>query len=325
MVAVTVDAARADRSAAPAVAADDRLRAPQPHAQHRHHVGGRPIGEELTEALRIAHDELGVAAVRAHAILGDDLGTYREVDGQPVHDFSRHRPGLRPAAGDRAAAGRRAGLHAPRPGPRPADHTSLLLQGRVVAAEGLGPLGRAGPRPRPSTWSTATGANEVRDHWAFEVWNEPNLEYFWSGDAEEYLRLYDTAARAVRSVDAGLRVGGPSTAAVGWVEDLLAHTEKTGRAPGLRHHPPVRQPAAGPAPGPGPPRPRGRGRLVDRVGGPPAAVQPGGRVGVRGRVPGQEGCARPPAGSTPCPGGSPPTTSRSWAGRRRCSTAGSGC
>ena len=45
------------------------------------------IGEELTEALRIVHDELVVAAVRAHGILGDDLGTYREVDGKPVHDF----------------------------------------------------------------------------------------------------------------------------------------------------------------------------------------------------------------------------------------------
>jgi beta-xylosidase len=72
------------------------------------------------------------------------------------------------------------------------------------------------------------GRDEVRDHWAFEVWNEPNLEYFWSGEDADYLRLYDTAVRAVRSVDAGLRVGGPATAAVGWVEDLLAHTQKTG-------------------------------------------------------------------------------------------------
>ena len=37
------------------------------------------------------------------------------------------------------------------------------------------------------------------------------------------------------------------------------------------------------------------------------------------------GCARPPAGSTPSPGGSPPTTSRSWGGRAACCTAGSGC
>src|SRR5690606_40127126 len=50
--------------------------------------GGRHIGDEFAEALRMAHDELGVRAVRAHAILHDDVGVYREVDGQPVHDFS---------------------------------------------------------------------------------------------------------------------------------------------------------------------------------------------------------------------------------------------
>ncbi|NUR89050.1 MAG: xylan 1,4-beta-xylosidase, partial [Nonomuraea sp.] len=48
-------------------------------------TGGRPIGPELTEALRIMREEFGVRTVRAHAILDD---TYREVDGQPVYDFS---------------------------------------------------------------------------------------------------------------------------------------------------------------------------------------------------------------------------------------------
>ena len=51
-------------------------------------TGGRVVGEELTSALQAAHDELGVSHVRAHAILGDDLGVYREVDGEPVHDFA---------------------------------------------------------------------------------------------------------------------------------------------------------------------------------------------------------------------------------------------
>jgi len=56
--------------------------------EERGTTGGRPIGAEFAEALRLAHEELGVEAVRAHAILGDDLGTYREVDGEPVLDFS---------------------------------------------------------------------------------------------------------------------------------------------------------------------------------------------------------------------------------------------
>ncbi|HWM38659.1 MAG TPA: hypothetical protein VNS49_16220, partial [Streptomyces sp.] len=51
--------------------------------------GGRVIGTELEAALRRVHDEIGVHTVRAHAILHDDLGVYREVDGEPVHDFTR--------------------------------------------------------------------------------------------------------------------------------------------------------------------------------------------------------------------------------------------
>jgi xylan 1,4-beta-xylosidase len=50
-------------------------------------TGGRPIGAELKAALRAAHDVLGVETVRAHAILCDDLGVYRELAGRIVHDF----------------------------------------------------------------------------------------------------------------------------------------------------------------------------------------------------------------------------------------------
>ena len=51
----------------PAVAADDRLRAPEPDAVRG--PGRRPdrSAPELTEALRRMHDELGVETVRAHA------------------------------------------------------------------------------------------------------------------------------------------------------------------------------------------------------------------------------------------------------------------
>jgi xylan 1,4-beta-xylosidase len=72
------------------------------------------------------------------------------------------------------------------------------------------------------------GLEDLVEHWSFEVWNEANLEVFWSGTPEEYLRLYDVTAAAVRSVDPRLRVGGPSSAASGWVEELLAHAERSG-------------------------------------------------------------------------------------------------
>ena len=73
------------------------------------------------------------------------------------------------------------------------------------------------------------GIDEVAQ-WAFEVWNEPNLEVFWTGSRQEYLRLYEEAALAVKSVDQRLRVGGPATAAGEWIEPLAAHAARTGAA-----------------------------------------------------------------------------------------------
>ena len=69
------------------------------------------------------------------------------------------------------------------------------------------------------------GLDEVA-RWGFEVWNEPNLEVFWTGTQDDYLRLYDEAARALKDVDTRLTVGGPSTAASEWMEALAAYCEK---------------------------------------------------------------------------------------------------
>jgi xylan 1,4-beta-xylosidase len=64
------------------------------------------------------------------------------------------------------------------------------------------------------------GIEEVST-WNFEVWNEPNLTFFWAGTKAEYFELYRLAATALKSVDKRLRVGGPATAQAGWVGDLL--------------------------------------------------------------------------------------------------------
>jgi xylan 1,4-beta-xylosidase len=65
------------------------------------------------------------------------------------------------------------------------------------------------------------GATEVRK-WYFEVWNEPNLDGFWTGGQAGYFELYAAGARALKSVDSKLRVGGPSTAGMGWIPEFLA-------------------------------------------------------------------------------------------------------
>ena len=45
--------------------------------------------EDALAQLQVAREELGFRYIRFHAIFHDDMGVYREVDGQPVYDFSK--------------------------------------------------------------------------------------------------------------------------------------------------------------------------------------------------------------------------------------------
>jgi xylan 1,4-beta-xylosidase len=67
------------------------------------------------------------------------------------------------------------------------------------------------------------GIDEV-SQWYFEVWNEPNID-FWAGDPKEqtYDRLYDVAAQSLKAVNSRLRVGGPATAQAAWVDRFIRH------------------------------------------------------------------------------------------------------
>ena len=71
------------------------------------------------------------------------------------------------------------------------------------------------------------GLDEVRK-WFFEVWNEPNLAFFYEGTQEDYFRLYDHTAAAIKKVDPLLRVGGPATAINAWIPEMIRHCEENG-------------------------------------------------------------------------------------------------
>ncbi len=70
------------------------------------------------------------------------------------------------------------------------------------------------------------GEDEVAQ-WYFEVWNEPNID-FWAGNPKEstYYELYDRAARAIKRVSPRLRIGGPATAQAAWVDRFLAYCKE---------------------------------------------------------------------------------------------------
>ena len=62
--------------------------------------------------------------------------------------------------------------------------------------------------------------------WPFEVWNEPNLPFFWSGTQQQYFELYKATAVAIKSIDSSLQVGGPSTARTQWLPELADYCEQ---------------------------------------------------------------------------------------------------
>jgi xylan 1,4-beta-xylosidase len=47
--------------------------------------------------------------------------------------------------------------------------------------------------------------------WYWELWNEPDLDYYWKGSIEEFNKLYDYTAAAVKEACPEARVGGPAT------------------------------------------------------------------------------------------------------------------
>jgi xylan 1,4-beta-xylosidase len=176
--------------------------------------------------LALVHRECGFEYVRFHGLLQDELGVYAEdAQGRPVYNFQYIdavydailQSGMRPfvefgfmpqklATGEKSIFWWKGNITPPR------DYAkwAALVQALV------------------RHWTQRYGREEVR-RWYFEVWNEPNLkDLFWSGDQTEYFKLYDATARAVKSVSPDYRVGGPATAGVAWIPEMIEHTAKTG-------------------------------------------------------------------------------------------------
>lgn len=72
------------------------------------------------------------------------------------------------------------------------------------------------------------GEKELKK-WYFEIWNEPNHKNFFSEyeHIESYFALYDSAAKTIKSINKKYRVGGPASAGMVWVREMIDHCKKT--------------------------------------------------------------------------------------------------
>jgi xylan 1,4-beta-xylosidase len=201
-----------------------------PHFWERMFGSGRAIlslRESYRHDLREVKQITGFEYIRFHAILDDEVGVYSEdAQGRPVYNFSYV---------DQIYDGLLAN------GVRPFVELSFmppkLASRQIYQAFWYHPI--VAPPKDYASWDamiaalanhlvTRYGSEEV-SKWYFEVWNEPNLD-FWAGEPRQssYWELYDHTARALKSVSPRLRVGGPATAQAAWVDAFIQHGQENG-------------------------------------------------------------------------------------------------
>lgn len=198
---------------------------PFPHFWEQMFGSGRAVLSLRDDYRRDMEDmkqATGFQYMRFHAILDDDVGLYDEdASGRAVYNFSYV---------DQIYDGL---LH---DGVRP--FVELSFMPPKLAAKPIGQAFWYHPIVSPpkdwNRWSEMItafvqhlveryGIDEV-SQWYFEVWNEPNLD-FWGGEPREqtYYQLYDATARAIKAINPRLRVGGPATAQAAWVDRFIQH------------------------------------------------------------------------------------------------------
>jgi len=203
---------------------------PFPHFWERMFGSGRALlslRESYRDDLRAVRDITAIGYVRFHGIFNDELGIYSEgPKGEPVYNFSYI---------DQVYDGLLAN------GVRP--FVELSFMPRKLALRDIRQSFWYRPIVSPpkdyGRWDGLIdafarhlvqryGIDEV-SHWYFEVWNEPNLD-FWAGEPKQssYWTLYDHTARTLKAVDPRLRVGGPATAQAAWVPAFIRHCREHG-------------------------------------------------------------------------------------------------
>jgi xylan 1,4-beta-xylosidase len=205
----------------------DSQATPFPHFWEQMFGSGRAIlslRESYRNDLRAVKGVTDFRYVRFHAILHDEVGLYSEDSyGNPVYNFSYV---------DQIYDGLLQN------GVRPVVELSFMPKKLAANPDALHAFWYKPNVSPPKEWKTwddlmthlaqhlvaRYGIEEVAQ-WYFEVWNEPNID-FWGGVPRQktYFELYDHTARALKSVNSRIRVGGPATAAAAWVSDFLKHT-----------------------------------------------------------------------------------------------------
>ena len=169
-----------------------------------------------------ARRDFGFRHVRFHGLLDDDMGTLIRQGGELLYSFFNVDRifdfvlsiGMKPCVElsfmpHALASGNAVVFHYQGNITPPKDYSQWAELVRRLAVH----------------WVDRYGIDEVAQ-WPIECWNEPNLGAFWAGSRNAWFELYRVTAEALKSVDKRLRIGGPVTAANGWLDDFNAYCKQ---------------------------------------------------------------------------------------------------
>ncbi len=203
-------------------------------------VGAGRVAEGLRAdwqaQLKACKDAIGFQYLRCHGLLHDELGVYREdKQGNAIYNWqyidmvydyllSIH---VRPFVEIGFMPDALASIKLNDPNPPNKRRVSVFWWKANVSPPASYDKWDALVKALVTHWTERYGADEVAQ-WYFEIWNEPNHPSFFSpvNEAtrrEEYFELYAHTAKAVRSVNAAYRVGGPAATGPVWIPELIAY------------------------------------------------------------------------------------------------------
>lgn len=187
---------------------------------------------DMVEQAKLAHDELGIESIRFHGIFDDDMWTVSDLNafssmpgGDKVRDWNFRQIGH---VYDNLLS---VGLK---------PFVELSFMPTPLAKKKVYGLHYRNNVSIPKSWKQwgeyieafihfllhRYGKEEI-ESWKFEVWNEPDLKGgFFDGSQDDYFKLYEVTARAVKNVDSKIQIGGPSTSACKWIDEFLDYCNK---------------------------------------------------------------------------------------------------
>jgi len=188
---------------------------------------------DMQEQIALAHRELNVNNLRTVSMLDDEMRvwcndprTWRDKDRKPRMNFRMLDYAFESLL---------------KVGVKPVVSTNFMPTLMAASSEIVFKTGGSAPPLDYKEWENLITSltqhlfdyfGEEVVNWDFEVWNEPNLDYFWKGaNKEEFFKLWTITYRAIKSVNPKIRIGGPTTARAEWLPEFIEFSRKNNCQP----------------------------------------------------------------------------------------------